>query len=119
MRISDWSSDVCSSDLRAEYSIVVSCLGTVAAGAVWRAVGRPLYKSILRHFRVSWSDDTPSAWSALVLENTRHRPTQISVRLVDGSRLHCTQMHKVGDYPFGPAILGKIGRASCRARVCQ
>src|SRR3546814_272679 len=92
---------------RAEYSIVVSCLGTVAAGAVWRAVGRPLYKSILRHFRVSWSDDTPSAWSALVLENTRHRPTQISVRLVDGSRLHCTQMHKVGDYPFGLAIPGK------------
>src|SRR3546814_3890833 len=49
------------------------------------------------------------SWSALVLENTRHRQTQISVRLVDGSRLHCTQMHKVGDYPFGPAILGNNG----------
>ena len=94
---------------RVEYSILASCAGTVVAGALWRAFGRPIYKGMLRYFHVSWSDDTPSAWSALALENTKHRITQISVRLNDGSRLHCTQMHKVGDYPFGPAILGNNG----------
>src|SRR3546814_1658622 len=96
MRISDWSSDVCSSDLLPEDGAVINRLGFNNAG-LEAACSR------LRAFR-----DTGPAAGPVGVNLGKNRDT------VDA----------VGDYVLGAAALGpvadyQIGRASCRERVCQ
>src|SRR3546814_1321160 len=83
MRISDWSSDVCSSDLRADAEI---------AGRVPATVFIP----------------PPRVESALV------RLRRLPVPRVDADPDRLFRLVKAG---FGQRR--KIGRASCRERVCQ
>src|SRR3546814_5914761 len=78
MRISDWSSDVCSSDLQAPALIVGHVAGT----------------------------DLPSAQILI-----RHAQSMLPAYMVP----HSIVLHE--RLPRGPS--GKIGRASCRERVCQ
>src|SRR3546814_18243850 len=101
MRISDWSSDVCSSDLG----------GVYAAGK-------------LREFREGFEKLTRGQFLRL-LDPVVGRPGMIGgQRLVDAMR------EVVGDprieelaLPFTAVAVDmerqQIGRASCRARVCQ
>ncbi|MBA3916243.1 MAG: hypothetical protein H0X25_20840, partial [Acidobacteriales bacterium] len=83
-------------------------LGTVAVGLVWRVVCINLFQTAIRHFNVSWADDTPSAWFALQA-NSRNRVSQIAVQLDDGTWLRCDDARQFDDAPFGPCILGTDG----------
>src|SRR3546814_2216781 len=55
MRISDWSSDVCSSDLlRAGNPVLGAGLGLVIGGAVGNAIDRALYGAVVDFIDVHW-----------------------------------------------------------------
>src|SRR3546814_1569286 len=98
MRISDWSSDVCSSDLRAlvrdpDYAddLVQSCLV--------RAIGA----------LETWEPGTNMrAWLFTILRNV----------LINEYRRAQRSPVQIKDMLEGGAAM-KIGRASCRERVCQ
>src|SRR3546814_20683090 len=111
MRISDWSSDVCSSDLRGSSILVSGVAGagksSVAASIVDAACSRgekALYFSFeesefqtVRNMR-SIGIDLQKWVEAGLLRYVAARPT-----------LYGLEMH----------LAVKIGRASCRERVCQ
>src|SRR3546814_2572603 len=86
MRISDWSSDVCSSDLAAAYT----------------PAGELLVKAELRDGKLLISTDLSQSRSVALWKGLSG----------DGLQL---KMQPAPDCPARP----KIGRASCRERVCQ
>src|SRR3546814_19393040 len=107
MRISDWSSDVCSSDLR------------LAAGMGHRAVmgiadGLGVFP---QRARLVFG----LAWLPLLLAR-RHLPgrnidAEDALDRIDGDDVAILdQTDRAADRRLGP---DKIGRASCRERVCQ
>src|SRR3546814_3985485 len=98
MRISDWSSDVCSSDLLAERKQTLRLAQRLPAGGIIMLVV-----------------------AALLLTGQRHVFLGIFVRLGEGpgrgrpeAFVECRHCGR-----FGGPFVGKIGRASCRESVCQ
>jgi hypothetical protein len=81
----------------------------VAGGLVWRYAGIGLLRRSLRHFNISWADDTPTAWATISSANSQHKLTQLSVLLQDGTWLICSPVGKFNDDPFGPCVLGQGG----------
>src|SRR3546814_19785050 len=117
MRISDWSSDVCSSDLGRSYK---SYRGMGSLGAMTQG-------SADRYFQ-----DPANNADKLVPEGIEGRvPYKGSVlsiifQLVGGVRssmgyVGCRSISEMHEKPEFVEIssAGKIGRASCRERVCQ
>src|SRR3546814_13470118 len=104
MRISDWSSDVCSSDL----TVVGVCNGFqvlteagLLPGALMRNGG---IKFVCRDV-------------ALTVENSQSAFTS---RYDAGEQVTFPVAHHDGNYVADEATLDRqIGRASCRERVCQ
>lgn len=97
------------SDLSPVFAILSSSLVTVFSGILWRMCGIPAYRCFLRKFRISWADDTPSAWSKIALENTKYTTSQLAVNLQDGSWVKCSNVHRVSEWPNGPFVLGNNG----------
>src|SRR3546814_2620133 len=92
MRISDWSSDVCSSDLFGRLDILHNNAGYVGA-------------DLARDTKVT---DIPfELWDKTMAINLR--------AYFAGCRFAIPHMVRGG----GGAIVNTIGRASCRERVCQ
>src|SRR3546814_1772035 len=95
MRISDWSSDVCSSDLLAEGFVrdqritANGLLDRVAVAVFVQIVQRP-------ELQASHRDELPAVVEAVVIEVDQGNAVDRQ-----GRRQH------------------EIGRASCRERVCQ
>src|SRR3546814_5453778 len=85
MRISDWSSDVCSSDLHRDRHVLETLLALLRRDDDRAVVGRRIGKGVLRR--------------------GRYGPER-------GAR---AKAHQRG----AAQRANKIGRASCRARVCQ
>src|SRR3546814_12316315 len=101
MRISDWSSDVCSSDLRSQAGFV-----EVEEGAVQRQ-----NSGIIAHGRDHRGKKPDST-----LWPQRHARVETQL----GRRNRDASGHEVllgGDASDGRRL--KIGRASCRERVCK
>src|SRR3546814_21052748 len=101
MRISDWSSDVCSSDLASILSRIRQCFGLVIDLPVKIGMNRVI---------LAFRDERP---------NLNHATIQRIARDLD-------QAHPMSFSPLANEILRrlksldrKIGRASCRERVCQ
>src|SRR3546814_18174409 len=90
LRISDWSSDVCSSDLAHEAGQVIGT-GALAADAV---VG----------------DEAADRHARAILQQRQHRGGDIAADVLDID---------VDAVREGRRELRAIGRASCRERVCQ
>src|SRR3546814_3832139 len=98
MRISDWSSDVCSSDLGATGAHMAKCLVAHAITAV-------------RHVRLVEHDaQAETCWG-------------LDGRVVFGAVLaqHFVEQRRLQQLPVEQAGVERcqIGRASCRERVCQ
>src|SRR3546814_13277084 len=96
MRISDWSSDVCSSDLAA---------GEILAAHAHAQLGMPMSRNL-----------GPS----VAAERFMAQADAVEARLVQhaAARRGCERVMVAGA-PFPLEPCGQIGRASCRARVCQ
>lgn len=82
---------------------------TVAIGLAWRYLGMNLLRRALRHYNISWADDTPTAWATISSANSQHKLTQLSVLLDNGTWLICSPVGKFNDDPFGPCVLGQSG----------
>src|SRR3546814_1673765 len=97
MRISDWSSDVCSSDLS----------GMILWVAGWGAGRRRLEKSLVRDF----SSRFRQAYDMIEHRRVERAREGASVEQAVAPRDGRLQARKPGQR--------QIGRASCRERVCQ
>src|SRR3546814_9736955 len=113
MRISDWSSDVCSSDLKREDYLLAS----------WHADTRPA------SLRLAAQQPAPT-WLGLELRRQQvidadHATVEFVARYRLGGgraqRQHETShfVREDGRWYYHDGELKKIGRASCRERVCQ
>src|SRR3546814_18558890 len=98
MRISDWSSDVCSSDLRGEAPRVIAPVER--AGAEENSIGKGAREGAQRSLDVA--------------VRKHHDDLAFAVRddLVEGEA--AVALHRAA-----LAEREQIGRASCRERVCQ
>src|SRR3546814_19325045 len=104
MRISDWSSDVCSSDLFSALDLGVPASAKIARGVEF--AGR---------FALEFTDDD-SQWLALLerlsVEGSHSTWRRQALLAIVRSELSASLLERCS------AAL-QIGRASCRERVCQ
>src|SRR3546814_11454175 len=114
MRISDWSSDVCSSDLIGSYPDISLKQARDEAYEARRAVasgGDPAFEKRKRKIRAEFL--SAQTFEAVARE-------YIEQMMVQNGRADGTI---VKDNYFldklSPALGNQIGRASCRARACQ
>src|SRR3546814_16875961 len=111
MRISDWSSDVCSSDLLADAARIAHQFVTETGqhdNDVWLETARILVANMLREL---WQQGAPSLSDLLAM-------FQISTKEELKERLKNTSSARTFAEDADRAT-GKIGRASCRERGCQ
>src|SRR3546814_3160648 len=105
MRISDWSSDVCSSDLNQKYFACVDSAGKLAprfivvANLIAEDGGKAIINGNERVLRARFSD------ARFLWEQDKKATLE-------------SRLPKLKEVVF-QAKLGKIGRASCRERGCQ
>src|SRR3546814_4508419 len=101
MRISDWSSDVCSSDLRSDCRALGVVEPAFGADQDRRRAGARTHR-LQRGLAAGFVGEEQGAVGGPVCEQRGER-------------------HRVAKLGHGgaPALLGEIGRASCRERVCQ
>ncbi|MDO7837147.1 hypothetical protein Q4610_19050 [Sphingobium sp. HBC34] len=90
---------------RASAAIVVAIVG----GGLWRFFLADAMLWVVRKIDLSWSDETPSAWSRITQHNRKIYYCQITVHLEDDSVLFCNDTRPFADAPFGPCILGPNG----------
>src|SRR3546814_17947604 len=100
MRISDWSSDVCSSDLLALELFVIPGFGVAGILGIMCVVCGLAFSLVLND-NFNFSIAGGSLVNAFLL---------VLVSIV---------VTTVAAFVFGKNIFSKIGRASCRERVCQ
>src|SRR3546814_16630494 len=105
MRISDWSSDVCSSDLFSGYDgpwhEITDAVGGITVGEAGEGFGQPLV-------------GVDGAELATFDERGDHRPV-VAALVGTGKQGIFAIASQRPDRSFD----GKIGRASCRERVCK
>src|SRR3546814_17276884 len=110
MRISDWSSDVCSSDL--VYDSVTGRSLLIPQGS--RLIGS--YDSDIAFGQsralVVWQRIILPDGSSIRIDNVPATDTQGYAGLTDRIDRHSWQLLK-------GVVLSTVGRASCRERVCQ
>ena len=87
---------------------ILAFLAACVAGLLWRRIGRPLLRWVLRKTNISWVDDDPSALASIMVNN-KYFTTQISVQLDDGTWLRCDELWRFADAPFGPYKIGPNG----------
>src|SRR3546814_9721690 len=107
MRISDWSSDVCSSDLaRFEFSSMPVTGGSIRphTDAVSKAVTMVIPMLREGEWKAEYGGGTSVVWP-----KDRSRSFNLVNGYLDFDKVDCLKT-----YPFE-----EIGRASCRERVCQ
>src|SRR3546814_14696657 len=106
MRISDWSSDVCSSDLLSDWY----SLSHVIHGLLFYAIGWAVFRRWSVAARLTLAVLVEAGWE--VLEN--------SPIIIDRYRAVTMAWGYAGDSILNSLsdIGCKIGRASCRERVC-
>src|SRR3546814_14210166 len=114
MRISDWSSDVCSSDLPAP-------LAPRQRGAVrlQRGTGFLRSRSQDRHgVKHRRAHDGSSQWGDKVMADAAH-PDRAPNRPTVDQTPDPDEIDRTPATERGSKLPHKIGRASCRERVCQ
>jgi hypothetical protein len=91
------------------WRIAAAVLVSLVSGFLWRYWIADGVQWLIRKADLSWSDETPSAWSKITLHNSRTYVSQISVQLDDDSWLFCTDTRPFSDSPYGPCVLGPTG----------
>ena len=81
---------------------------SVVVGCAWRKPGSSWVVWLMRKFNISWSSDEIGA-IATVVKDSKHRVSQIAVKLRDGSWLRCDDTSAFSSAPFGPCIISNDG----------
>src|SRR3546814_20759884 len=114
MRISDWSSDVCSSDLYGRFSLENLPISGNTLG--WAAVAVPVVGFIIIGFMARYGSEKirghgiPEAMEAILIGKSRIQPKVAVLKPLSSA---------VSIGTGGPFGAEEIGRASWRERVCQ
>src|SRR3546814_19360106 len=110
MRISDWSSDVCSSDLVYETQVKGRGSGTPQSRPMlkggFRACGRGIKGETRNRPKAPGSVNDPGAFVSPSFFPARRRPIPLKSAQTQISQ-------------YRSSAFGEIGRESCRDRVCQ
>src|SRR3546814_12108785 len=120
MRISDWSSDVCSSDLRPLVELAPAAITDLD-----RTIAR--YAEAFIPERATLQVGIGAVPEAVMANLRSHRDLSIHSGMLGDSAaelVECgavTNVYKEVDpgVMVTGALIGKIGRASCRERVCE
>lgn len=80
---------------------------TAILGALWSKLGRFFLTFILRKTNVTYNDDLPTAFDALISE-TGTDATQVTVK-VGEDWLMCDKLADYAGHPNGPLVLGRSG----------
>lgn len=91
------------------WRIIAAVAAALASGVIWRLWLADAVQWVMRAINLSWSDETPSAWSRITQHNRTMAYSQMTVYLNDGTILHCNAMGDFTDAPFGPCIIGPNG----------
>lgn len=91
------------------WRIATAITAAVVSGILWRCWLADAAHWLLRKLDISWSDETPSAWSRITQHNRRIYYSQLSVQLDDDTWLFCDNTRPFADAPFGPCTLGPNG----------
>src|SRR3546814_14687191 len=103
MRISDWSSDVCSSDLPNQRSIINQ-----------REVGQDTVS-----YERALKSSLREAPDVILVGEVRTRETMDAcIQLANTGHLAISTLHANTAYQALQRIVNQIGRATCRERVC-
>src|SRR3546814_18660059 len=103
MRISDWSSDVCSSDLK-----ILTIPGLHNSGpAHWQSLWEHRFPHSERIELGRWDNPDKDEWVR-----------KIAAAIEAGSEPVLVAEHSLGRNDFAHWFAGEIGSATCRARGC-
>lgn len=91
------------------YRIIGAIAAAFTAGILWRFFISDLIQWCIRKSNLSWSDETPNAWSRITQHNRKIRYSQLKVQLDDDSWLFCENTRLFAEAPFGPCTLGPTG----------
>src|SRR3546814_18545901 len=118
MRISDWSSDVCSSDLAATSHPLASqaAIGILRAGgnAVDAAIGACAVQCVVEPAMTGVGGDCFAliqigGGDIIGINGSGHAPAGLSLEFLEDRNISAIEVSRPHE----------IGRASCRERVCQ
>src|SRR3546814_15889281 len=112
MRISDWSSDVCSSDLKGR-GLGRALMERIMSYAVKRGIGEVWGEVLADNARMLALCDELGFDRAFAEDGIVHVRRQVA------RQREADQAAAVGRSSEAPAERPEIGRASCRERVCQ
>src|SRR3546814_10176008 len=110
MRISDWSSDVCSSDLKASVSAGADLIIALNAG-LYRNMGFGSLAAFMPYGNAN--EQTEELLKTHILAHSGSTPVVAGVFSADPSMSLRTRLERLQNLGV------EIGRASCRERVCQ
>src|SRR3546814_18354860 len=124
MRISDWSSDVCSSDFLRALGMQPVASGSVQNDGQWqnedalalRAAGSPPWPDYATINPFALPEPTAPAIAAELAGVSVSLPPLLAAHAALAARSDWVVVAGVGGW-CAPLAAGKIGRASCRARV--
>lgn len=94
-------------DVSIAWASALTFVVAIVYGSLWSRLGRPFLETAFRRSKVAYSDDLPSAWSAL--SRSRKVGTQLTIKLKDGSWVKCDNLHTFAALPDGPCTLGMKG----------
>src|SRR3546814_14760184 len=130
MRISDWSSDVCSSDLDPEGRLEhrnhwEKTSHSLLVGAILHVLYAEEEKTLARVATFLSDPQRPFVATLRRMMTTNHLGTkeepQVHPVIASAARevLNKSENERSGVLSTAMSFLGQIGRASCRERVCQ
>src|SRR3546814_12300270 len=124
MRISDWSSDVCSSDLQARLNAVHG-LFEVMPGTIWQVRGYDLSVMTIIRGKTGWivvdpllSEESAAAGWKLFADTVEAKSGKRPIKAVIFSHSHSDHFGGVGGV-VTPEQVEELGRASGRERGVQ
>src|SRR3546814_13160879 len=120
MRISDWSSDVCSSDLAQELARRIKNEVRAVTGGLVCSIGISPNKLLSK---IGSELDKPDGLTILSAADLRRRIWPLPVGKINGIGPKANaRLAEIGIFQIAEldqATPDQIGRASCRARVCK
>jgi hypothetical protein len=91
------------------WRVAAAVFAALAGGILWRFWLSDGVHWLARRSNLSWSDDTPSAWSRITQHNRRIFYSQLAIQLDDDGWLFCEDTRPFDNAPFGPCVLGPNG----------
>ncbi len=91
-----------------QIAAVIAVFVALVVASLWRKFLEGWVKTLLRASDVSFSDGCLTVLDTIRV-STKHRLSQLTVRMIDGSAVMCDYLYLFEDKPFGPCQIGEDG----------